>query len=162
MGGDKLHCNFDVGAPAASLLEAKILFNSVISTPGAKFISADIKDFFLLSEMSEYEYIRIPFKWIPEEIRHQYGLYEKVSTDNHVYCEVRKGMYGLKQAARLAFDRLVRKLAPHGYKPDSYAPGFWTHHTRPTVFTLCVDDFGIKYCSRDDADHLIKAIQSAY
>ena len=162
VGGDKLHCDFDVGAPAASLLEAKILFNSVISTPGARFMSADIKDFFLLSEMSEYEYIRIPFKWIPEEIRQQYGLYDKVSPDNYVYCEVRKGMYGLKQAARLAFDRLVKKLAPHGYKPDRYAPGFWTHNTRPTVFTLCVDDFGIKYCSRDDADHLIKAIQSAY
>ena len=162
VGGDKLHCNFDVGAPAASLLEAKILFNSVISTPGARFMSADIKDFFLLSEMSEYEYIRIPFKWIPEEIRLQYGLYDKVSSDGYVYCEVRKGMYGLKQAARLAFDRLVTKLAPYGYKPDRYAPGFWTHHTRPTVFSLCVDDFGIKYCSRDDAHHLITAIQSAY
>ena len=59
-------------------------------------MSADIKDFFLLSEMSEYEYIRIPFKWIPEEIRCQYSLYDKVSTDNYVYCEVQKGMYGLK------------------------------------------------------------------
>ena len=37
--------------------------------------------------------------------------------DGYVYCEVRKGMYGLKQADRLAFDNLVKLLAPHGYFP---------------------------------------------
>ena len=37
----------DTAAPAALLLESKLIFNSTISTPGAHFMSADIKDYFL-------------------------------------------------------------------------------------------------------------------
>jgi hypothetical protein len=68
VGGDKLPYASDAGAPAASLLEVKILFNSVISTPGARFAAADIKDYFLCSPMEVFKYIKIPFRWIPEEI----------------------------------------------------------------------------------------------
>jgi len=110
----------------------------------------------------DYEYCRIPSKWIPEEIRSQYNLYNLLGNDGFVYCEVRKGMYGLKQAARLAFDRLVIKLAPFGYHPVPHSPGFWVHDTRPTVFTLCVDDFGVKYSTKEDANHFISALTSNY
>jgi hypothetical protein len=93
VGGDRLPYPEDSGSPAATLLEAKILFNSVISTPGSCFTVADIKDYFLQSPMDRFEYIKIPFKWIPEEIRQQYNLYDIVKPDGYVYCEVRKGMY---------------------------------------------------------------------
>jgi hypothetical protein len=162
VGGDRLPYDSDAGAPAANLLEAKILFNSTISTKGARFASADIKDYFLCSPMLVYEYIKIPFRWIPEEVRIQYKLYDLVEPDGYVYCEVRKGMYGLKQAARLAFDNLVKLLAPHGYSPDREFPGLWKHHTRPIVFTLCVDDFGIKYTSCDDLEHLLSTIRKYF
>ena len=111
--------------------------------------------------MDEYEYIKIPYRWIPEEIRKQYKLADLVEPDGTVYCEVRKGMYRLKQAARLlAFDQLIQKIEPHGYYPVRESTGLWKHTTtRPTVFTLCVDDFGIKYCNKDDADHLINTIK---
>ena len=45
-------------------------------------------------------------------------------------------MYGLKQAARLAFDNLVTLLAPEGYYPDQEFPGLWKHRTRNIVFTF--------------------------
>ena len=58
VSGDKLPYPSNAGAPATSLLEAKLLLNSVISrTPGAKFLSADLKDYFLKSTMDRYEYI---------------------------------------------------------------------------------------------------------
>ena len=44
--------------------------------------------------MERFEYIKIPFFWIPEEIHTQYNLYSLVEPDGYVYCEVRKGMYG--------------------------------------------------------------------
>ena len=49
IGGDKLECTFDTASPAASLLETKLLLNSVISdaAKGARFLTLDIKDFFL-------------------------------------------------------------------------------------------------------------------
>ena len=48
VGGDKLTCDFDVASPAASILESKLLINSVISDAhkGARFLTLDIKDFF--------------------------------------------------------------------------------------------------------------------
>ena len=75
--------------------------------------------------MDEYEYMKLPFHIIPEEIRIQYNLYNLVEPDGCVYIEIRKGMYGLKQAARLAFDNIVNLLAPHGYYPIRHMPGIW-------------------------------------
>ena len=59
VGGDKLDYHDDVGSPAASMLETKLLVNSVISefTQGARFMSCDLKDFFLMSVMERPEYM---------------------------------------------------------------------------------------------------------
>jgi hypothetical protein len=68
VGGDKLEYAGDPGAPAASLIDSKLIINSVISTPGAKMLTTDIKDYFLNNPMDRYEYMKIPLKWIPQEI----------------------------------------------------------------------------------------------
>jgi hypothetical protein len=139
VGGDKLDYPGDPGAPAASLLEAKLILNSVISTKGAKFLTADIKDYFLNNPMDRYEYMKIPVRWIPEEILKQYSLADKIGADGYVYVEIRKGMYGLKQAARIAYDRLVL-LMELRLSPIRDSPGLWKHTTRPTVFLSGVHD----------------------
>jgi hypothetical protein len=71
-------------------------------------------------------------------------------------------MYGLKEASVLAYDQLKEHLAPYGYAPVRVTPGLWKHSTRPTKFTLAVDDFGIKYFQKADAEHLISALQDKY
>ena len=38
----------------------------------------------------------------------------------------------------------------------------WKHNSRPTVFSLCVDDFGVKYYSTEDVQHLVNAIEKQY
>ena len=43
-----------------------------------------------------------------------------------------------------------------------YTPGLWRHKTRSTTFTLAVNDFGIKYFSEEDLDHLINALKTHY
>ena len=55
--------------------------------------------------MQQYEYAQIPVRWVPADIMKKHNLQEKIHNGN-VYVEIRKGMYGLKQAARLAYDRL--------------------------------------------------------
>ena len=45
--GSRININMDCGTPTASLMAVKLLLNSVISTPGAKFLSLDLKDFYL-------------------------------------------------------------------------------------------------------------------
>jgi hypothetical protein len=45
VGGDLIDYPGEVSTKMASLTTAKLLFNSVISTPGAKFMTMDIKGF---------------------------------------------------------------------------------------------------------------------
>ena len=73
-----------------------------------------------------------------------------------------KSMPGLKQAALLAYDHLKASLSPYGYNPILGTIGMWKHESRPTIFCLCVDDFGAKYWSKEDADHLCNAIGMTY
>ncbi len=51
-GGDRVHYPFVPGTPTANLLTIKLRINSVISTPGARFFTMDIKNFYLCTPMS--------------------------------------------------------------------------------------------------------------
>ena len=71
-------------------------------------------------------------------------------------------MYGLKQAAILAYNFLVQNLSTHDYYPLPHTVGLWGHLTRSTKFCLCVDDLGIKYFKEDDANHLLDSLKHSY
>ena len=114
-----------------------------------------------MSHMAIPEYMRIPIHHIPQDIIDLYQLSDKIHK-GYVYIKIKRGMYGLKQAAHLAFEQLKEHLAPHGYYPVESNPGLWAHKTRKTRFCLCVDDFGMKYYSKADADHLINILQQHY
>jgi hypothetical protein len=161
VGGDRIDYPFDVSTKTAELTTAKLLFNSVLSTPNARFMTADLKDFYLGTPMARFEYMRVPIWLLPDAIVEQYNL-KPLFHNGFVYVEIRKGMYGLPQAGRLANDQLVAKLAQHGYQPCPLTPGLWRHETRDLVFSLVVDDFGIRYTDRADADHLIAALRQSY
>lgn len=162
VGGNLIHYPDDVSTPTADITTAKVLFNSVISTPNARFLVADVKDFYLNTEMERYEYMKLPLTIFPDEICHQYQLTTLVHTDGYVYMEIRKGMYGLPQAGILANQKLTKHLAQYGYEPTPHTPGLWRHQYRPITFSLVVDDFGIKYINVCDAEHLLHAIQQEY
>jgi hypothetical protein len=164
VGGDKLPYEDDAGSPAASLLETKLILNSTISDAavGARFLTADLKDHFLASPMKDPEFMRIKYKYFPQAVRKQYDLDRFLAPDDHIYIRIRKGMYGLKQAALLAYKHLVNQLAPYGYRPCPYTTGLWEHTTRRTKFCLCVDDFGVKYFSTTDAEHLLTSLRNHY
>ena len=40
-----------------------------------------------------------------------------------------------------------------------HSTGLWLNLTLKITFSLCVDDFGVKYFSKIDANHLINALQ---
>ena len=71
-------------------------------------------------------------------------------------------MYGLKQAAILAYRQLVQHLDSYCYVPVPFLLSLWTHKTLRTKFCLCVDDFGVKFYSKDDAENLINALKKGY
>jgi hypothetical protein len=160
-GGDRMDYPGATSTKTADLSTVKCHLNSVISTPHARYMTGDLKDFYLGTPMKHYEYMRIPVKYIPDQIMDQYELWDLVEND-FVYVEIRRGMYGLPQAGRLANDALCAFLAPHGYKPVPITPGLWRHQTRDITFTLVVDDFGIKYNTRADVDHLLNTLKQKY
>jgi hypothetical protein len=165
VGGDRLDAYQDVRSPAVGLIDTKLHLNSVISDAhrGARYFTTDLKDFFLQSLMKIFQYMRVHRRYLPQEIIDEYGLTDDYFDSNgYVYVEIRKGMYGLKEAAILAYDQLKANLAPFGYAPVAHTPGLWRHATRPTTFTLAVDDFGIKYFSPEDAHHLLEALRTNY
>ena len=148
--------------PTATVTTAKCLFNSVISTPGAKCMTADIKDFYLNDDLPEPEYMKFLLSNIPQEIIDEYNLTEKVDDKGYVYIKIVKGMYGLKQAGIIAHKELIKHLVPHDYAPVQHTPGLWKHDTRDTIFSLVVDDFAIKYTSTENIHHLLNALKSKY
>jgi hypothetical protein len=161
VGGDKLDYPFEVSTRTADITTAKLLWNSVISTKDAKFCTMDIKDFYLNTPMTHYEYMRIPVDVIPPDIYELYNLKEK-ERNGFVIVEIRKGMYGLAQAGRLASDHLKPHLAEWGYNECPRTPGLFKHATCPVTFTLVVDDFGVKYVGEENAKHLHDCIKAKY
>ena len=114
LGGNRIHCDFDVGTPTADMLLVKILLNSTISTPLAKFMTIDISDFYLNTPLTRWEYVKLNMRDIPDEIINEYNLKEK-EVNGFVYVEVRKTIYGLPQSGLLSNELLQQNLAPFGY-----------------------------------------------
>ena len=55
-----------LSTPATTVTTAKCLFNSVISTPGAKCLVADIKKFYLNNDLPDPEYMKLQLHIIPQ------------------------------------------------------------------------------------------------
>ena len=70
---------------------------------------------FLATPMEGNKYMRVNYKHFPEDIR--YNLHEKVMESGQMYIKIKRGMYGLKQAALLAYRHLIDNLAQYGYTP---------------------------------------------
>ena len=112
-GADRVHYPGDAGTPTADLLTVKLLLNSIISTPNAKFMTMDIKDFYLNTPMARYEYMRLRLADMPKDVKAHYKLEEIATPDGYIYCKIQKGMYGLPQAG------IISQLPPE------------QNHTRP-------------------------------
>jgi hypothetical protein len=71
-------------------------------------------------------------------------------------------MYGLPQAGIIAQELLGKCLKMHGYCQSQTTPGLWKHDTRPISFSLIVDDFGVKYVGKENAQHLLDTVRQYY
>eukprot|EP00957_Ditylum_brightwellii_P036207 2743311-Ditylum_brightwellii.AAC.1 len=95
--------------------------------------------------MEHYEYMRIAYNLLPQEIIDAYNLDDIKTPDGWIYIEFRKSMYGLPQARILANKLLTQHLCYFGYFPCIFTSGLWHHAWRPVTFALVVDDFEFKY-----------------
>ena len=161
-GGGLVNYPDDFGTPTINLLTVKLLLNSIILTPMARFMTVDIKIFYLNTPLKWYKYLCLKVDDIPEDVREEYKLHGKATPYGLVYIEVCKGMYGLPQAVLLAQELLATRLAKHGHEQSKLTPGLWTHKNRPIQFWLVVDDFGVKYVGNKHAQHLKTILKQHY
>ena len=74
VGGNLIKYPGNTSTPTADMTTAKLLINSTISEPGAKWVGIDLKDFYLNTKMKRREYIKIQQNLIPNELIEQYKL----------------------------------------------------------------------------------------
>eukprot|EP00804_Cyclotella_cryptica_P002855 CCRYP_009391-RA/>CCRYP_009391-RA protein AED:0.18 eAED:0.18 QI:0/0/0/1/1/1/2/0/800 len=135
VGGNRINFPGDCGTPTADMITVKILLNSVISTVNARFMTIDIKYFYLNMPMARPEYMRLKLADIPAAIIDLYHLRD-IARDGYVFVRIQKGMYGLPQAGIIAQQLLKQRLQANGYQQSKINPGFRTHDWQPICFAL--------------------------
>jgi hypothetical protein len=90
-------------------------------------MTADLANFYLGTPLDRKEYACIKIDVILQEFIDKYRLMDFVH-NRWVYFEISKGMYGLKQAGKLANDLLQERLEAHGYYECPATPGLWRHN----------------------------------
>ena len=148
-GGNLLDYDGNTTTHSASMETIKVHWNSVVSTPNARYCTADISNMYLFSELPDAQYVTFPVSQIPIEIIDAYHLADKID-NGFVYVKIKKAWYGLRESGKIAHDDLVKHLCANDYYETTTA-GLFTHKTRDiSSFTLVVDDFRIKYVNEDD------------
>ena len=84
-------------------------------------MSCNLKDFFLALPMEQADYTQMNMKHPPPDIIQRYNLHEIVSIDWYVSKKTKKGIYGLKQASVLAYNKIIKNISPHAYVPCKYS-----------------------------------------
>ncbi len=162
VGSNQIVCPFNISTPMVEMMTVKMHLNSVISTKGTHYCTIDLKDFYLNTPMERPEYMRLKLSDMPHNFVNMYNLIKIAQDNDNVYIKIQKGMYGLPHAGILAQQLFEQWLNEHGYQQSQITPGLWKHTTQPISFTLCVNDFGMKYVGRKHVDHLLKVLNTNY
>ena len=81
---NQLEYKGDASTKTAGLDTAKILFNSIISMPGAKLMTMDISNMYLNMPLKDFQYRRFHIDLIPEEVIEEYNIRDKVDRTNNM------------------------------------------------------------------------------
>ena len=136
VGGNLLDFPGMLSTPTETVTTTEYLFNSVIFTPGAKCLVADVKIFYLNNDLPDPKYMKLQLHIIPQEIINQYSLHDLVEKDGWVYLKITKGMYGLNQAGIIASMELTKHFNTFGYYPVQHTPGLWRQFSPSSSTTL--------------------------
>ena len=64
-GGNLINYPGELSTQTADLTTSKLMWNSVLSTKGAKYICLDIKNFYLTAPLDRFEYMKMPIGLFP-------------------------------------------------------------------------------------------------
>ena len=79
---------------------------------------------FIHTTMETLEYMKVRYKYLPEDIRKSYKLQNIVNSE-YIYIKIIKGMYELKQAVVLSYKQVSILLQVADYCPILGSLGMW-------------------------------------
>jgi hypothetical protein len=161
IGGDRIEYHDRTAANTASLETFKLLIHSTVSDPLAHWATLDINDFYLGTPLDRNEYIKIALRFIPPNTIKRYTLDPFINT-GYIYFRLDRTLWGLAQAGYLSQQRLIKHLKSFGFHEYKNTPMLFHHVTRNIIFSLVVDDFGIKYHHRPDVEYLMTCLAPIY
>jgi hypothetical protein len=96
-GGNLMNYPGELTTRTANITTAKLHWNSILSTPKAKYICLDIGNFYLSATLNRYEYMKMPITLFPPRITKQYCTFDpdwqpspwmsRISCSSHLdYC----------------------------------------------------------------------------
>ncbi|MCO5582553.1 hypothetical protein L7F22_036450 [Adiantum nelumboides] len=101
---------------------------------------------------------------LPEKIyMQQPPLFVSLVNPEYV-CRLHRSLYGLKQSARLWFQRFNEFMLSHGYTRLQTEPNIYTRHTQTTylIVALYVDDIPVLGSSSQVVEDAISELKSAF
>ena len=102
LGEDRVNYPGDRGTPIVELDTVKLLLNSIVSIINAKFMTIDIKDFYLNTPMERSKYMHLKLSDLPKSEAQQYNMEAKETKGGYVHVDIKRGMYGLPQTVLIA------------------------------------------------------------
>ena len=84
-----MNCGDNVSTHTASMETIKTHWNSVISTPNAKYCTGDISNMYLMSDLINSEYVKFKVDMIPPHIIAHYKL-KNLIHDGYIYAKINK------------------------------------------------------------------------
>jgi hypothetical protein len=91
-GGNLINYESNVSMQTADLDTAKIHWNSVVSTPLARYMCLDIKIFYLTAALEYFKYSRMPLSLFPAWIIKQYNMEKTFPEWIHLLGDAASGL----------------------------------------------------------------------
>jgi hypothetical protein len=137
----------------------KLHWNSIIiSTALAKYMCPKIKNFCWTAALEYFKYMKIPLTLFPEWIVEQYNL-TRHALNGFVHLEMRRAVWWIATSRIYSKQMPKTKACAVWVQKSTNTPGLWHHDTRSVLFTLVLDNFGVKYVNADNVQHLIVSIK---
>ena len=93
-----------------------------------------------------------------QDVKDKYNIATKVHTDRYVYCKVKRGMHGLKQAAWLAYDSPKNRWMNMAIIQTKSLQIYRVIENGRRIFAH-INEFGVQYFPKQAATHLLNTLQ---
>ena len=91
-GGNLINYPHELTTRTADITTSKCMWNSTISTRGARYICSDAKTFYLATPLKDPEYMRIAANLVPQEFIEMYDLQDEIK-NGYIYMRIIRGIY---------------------------------------------------------------------